>query len=138
MKNLREALEPILDRLITARQAAADQLANAASASASTSMPDMGETNAPAPVEVPPVRPLPASGIPRPPYLERHQQEVRAKRTARYDQVMALHDAGKGVRTIARELRMNRQTVRRFVLAEGFPERAMRPAQPSKLDPYTP
>ena len=51
---------------------------------------------------------------------------------------MALHNAGKGVRTIARELRMNRQTVRRFVLAEGFPERAMRPAQPSKLDPYTP
>jgi transposase len=69
--------------------------------------------------------------------LERQQQQLRAKRKEWYDQVVALHQAGKGVRTIARELHMNRQTVRRFVLAGGFPERAPRPAVPSKLDPYT-
>jgi hypothetical protein len=81
---------------------------------------------------------LPASGIPRPAYLERHQQQLRSKRKERYDQVIALHEAGKGVRTIARELHMNRQAGRRFVLAGGFPERPPRPAVPSKLDPYTP
>jgi len=69
--------------------------------------------------------------------LERQQQQRRAKRKEWYDQVVALHQAGKGVRTIARELQMNRQTVRRFVLAGSFPERAVRPAQPSKLAPYT-
>jgi transposase len=68
--------------------------------------------------------------------VERQQQQLRAKRKEWYDQVVALHQAGKGVRTIARELHMNRQTVRRFVLAGGFPERAPRPAVPSKLDPY--
>ena len=68
--------------------------------------------------------------------MERQQQQLRAKRKEWYDQVVALHQAGKGVRTIARELHINRQTVRRFVLASGFPERALRPAVPSKLNPY--
>jgi transposase len=136
MKNLREALEPILDRLTAARQAAADMLADAGSAPAPTEAPSVVETKAALLLEAEAPRPLPASGIPRPPYLERHQQQLRAKRKEWYDQVVALHQAGKGVRTIARELHMNRQTVRRFVLAGGFPERAPRPAVPSKLDPY--
>jgi transposase len=138
MKNLREALEPILDRLSTVRQAAADMLADAAPAPAPTQTPNVVETKAPLLVEAEAPRPLPASGIPRPPYLERHQQQLRAKRKERYDQVVALQEGGKGVRTIARELHMNRQTVRRFLLASAFPERAPRPAVPSKLDPYTP
>jgi transposase len=138
MKNLREALEPILDRLSEARQAAADMLTDGASAPAPAEMPNVVETKAALLIEAEVPRPLPASGIPRPPYLERHQQQLRAKRKQRYDQVVALHEAGKGVRPIARELHMNRQTVRRFVLAGAFPERAPRPAMPSKLDPYTP
>jgi transposase len=136
MKNLREALEPILDRLTAARQAAADTLADAGPAPAPAEAPSVVETKAALPSEAEVPRPLPASGIPRPPYLERQQQQLRAKRKEWYDQVVALHQAGKGVRTIARELHMNRQTVRRFVLAGGFPERAPRPAVPSKLDPY--
>jgi len=135
-KNLREALEPILDRFTAARQAAADMLADAGAAPAPTEAPSVVETKEALLLEAEVPRPLPASGIPRPPYLEHHQQQLRAKRKEWYDQVVALHQAGKGVRTIARELRMNRQTVRRFVLASGFPERAPRPAVPSKLDPY--
>jgi hypothetical protein len=135
MKNLREALEPILDRLTTARQAAADMLADAAHDDTPTLAPSVVETEPPPPPD--PALPLPASGIPRPPYLEHLQQQLRAKRKQRYDQVVALHEGGKGVRTIARELHMNRQTVRRFLLAESFPERAPRPAVPSKLDSYT-
>jgi IS30 family transposase len=67
--------------------------------------------------------------MPRPPYLEHLQHQLRTKRKERYDQVVALHDAGKGVRTIARELGLNRQTIRRFVLAGTFPERAPRRAK---------
>jgi transposase len=138
MKNFREALEPILERLSEARQAAADMLADAAPAPVPTEMPNVVEMKAALLVEAETPRPLPASGIPRPPYLERQQQQLRAKRKQRYDQVVALHQAGKGVRTIARELHMNRQTVRRFVLAGAFPERAPRPAMRSKLNPYVP
>ena len=135
MKNLREALEPILDRLHVARQAAADLLADAPHDAPPSHMPSVEEIGSLAPPT--PTLPLPASGIPRPPYLERLQQQRRATRKERYDQVVALHVAGKGVRTIARELRMNRQTVRRYMLAGAFPERAPRPALPSKLSPYT-
>ncbi len=39
---------------------------------------------------------------------------------------------------MARELPKNRQTVRRFLLAAAFPERAPRPAVPRKRDPYPP
>jgi transposase len=138
MKNLREALEPILDRLTPARQAAADMLVDAALATAPRQTPGVVETNALSPAAAEAPRPLPASGLPRPPYLERLQRHLRAKRKQRYDQVVALHEAGKGVRTIARELHMNRQTIRRFVLALSFPEHAPRPAVPSKLDPYAP
>jgi transposase len=138
MKNLREALEPILDRLTTARQAAADLLADAAPAPAAQPQSTSVETHASSLAAAEAPRPLPAGGIPRPPYLEQLQQQLRAKRKERYDQVVALHDAGKGVRTIARELSMNRQTIRRCVVAGKFPERASRPAVPSKLDPYTP
>jgi len=135
MKNLREALEPILDRLHVARQAAADLLADAPHDAPLSHVPSVEEIGSLAPPT--PALPLPASGIPRPPYLERLQQQRRATRKERYDQVVALHQAGKGVRTIARELRMNRQTVRRYMLALSFPERAPRPALPSKLSPYT-
>jgi transposase len=60
MKNLREALEPILERLITARQAAADMLADAAPATAPRQTPNVVETNAPSSAEAaPPTHYLP-------------------------------------------------------------------------------
>ncbi len=89
IKNLREALEPILDRLTPARQAAADMLADAAPATGPRQTPSVVETKAPSPTETEASRPLPASGIPRPPYLERLQDQLRAKRKQRYDQVVA-------------------------------------------------
>ena len=136
MKNLRAARELILDRLTTARQAAADLLADATHDDTPTLAPSVVESESAAPPAA--ALPLPASGSPRPPYLERLQHQRRAKRKERYDQVVALGAAGKGVRTIARELHMNRQTVRRYRLAGHFPERAPRPAMPSKRDPSTP
>jgi hypothetical protein len=57
-------------------------------------------------------------------YSERKKKINRDKRYARYEEVMALHRAGMGLRAIARQLRISRKVVRRFVASPCFPERA--------------
>jgi hypothetical protein len=42
------------------------------------------------------------------------------------------------LRTIARHLRLHRQTIRRFATAQRFPERAERPPRPSRLASFLP
>jgi transposase len=75
-------------------------------------------------------------------YAERKKKISRDKRYARYEEVMALHRAGIGLRAIARQLRISRKLVRRFVASPGFPERAEGRGQShkrkSKLAPYLP
>ncbi len=55
---------------------------------------------------------------------------------------MVLHREGLGYRAIARQLRISRNTVRRYISSPGFPERAegvfRRAKGASKLDPYLP
>jgi len=48
----------------------------------------------------------------------------RSKRLQRYRCVMRLHKNGVAIRSIAKQLRMSRKTVRRFVNSGTFPERA--------------
>jgi transposase len=73
---------------------------------------------------------------------ERKKKISRDKRYARYEEVMALHRAGIGLRAIARQLRISRKVVRRFVAAPCFPERAEGTGQhhkkKSKVAPYLP
>jgi transposase len=73
-------------------------------------------------------------------YAERKKKISRDKRYARYEQVLALHQAGMGQRAIAREMQMSRRIVRRFLTSETFPERASgsgrRPKSKGKLAPY--
>jgi transposase len=73
-------------------------------------------------------------------YAERKKKISRDKRYARYEQVVALHQAGMGQRAIARAMHMSRRIVRRYLSAESFPERApgsgLRPKSQSKLAPY--
>lgn len=53
------------------------------------------------------------------------QKQIRRdKRVARYEEVQTLSKQGMGIREIARHLKMSRQTIRRFVHAEEFPESA--------------
>ena len=66
------------------------------------------------------------------------QELRRTHRHARYDKVRELHGAGMSRRAIARQLGMSIHTVRAFVTADRFPERATRPKVPSKLDPFVP
>jgi transposase len=67
---------------------------------------------------------------------ERDRQRRRSRRLDRYAQIRALHDQGHGIRAIARQLDVSRQTVRRSVRADQFPEQGDRPARPSTLDPH--
>jgi transposase len=62
----------------------------------------------------------------------------RDNRYARYEAVRALQQQGFSLREISRRLKLSRETVRRFVRAESFPERSRPPKKASLLDPYKP
>ena len=72
-------------------------------------------------------RTLPAIPYQRPAavsYTELQKQARRAKRYARYEDVRTLAGQGVSIRAIARRLKLSRETIRRFLRAEGFPEMA--------------
>ena len=69
---------------------------------------------------------------------ERGSLERRQKRYARYREVMEPHRRGVSERGISRALSINRATVRKFIGAATFPERASRKRAGSILDPYIP
>ena len=74
-----------------------------------------------------------------PPGKQRAQQgrqERRAQRLARYDAVIALHQEGHSHAAIGRQTGLGRKTVRRYLRAGAFPERAAAPARPTMLAPY--
>ncbi|TYP52396.1 helix-turn-helix domain-containing protein, partial [Thermosediminibacter litoriperuensis] len=53
--------------------------------------------------------------------------------------IIMLHELramGKSIRAIARETGRSRNTVRKYLRAEGIPERKPHPKRGSKLDPY--
>jgi transposase len=70
------------------------------------------------------------------PYRKRLRASRREQRLARYEQVVALRKAGMSQPDIAHHMRMSRATVKRYLEADGFPERVPYPRLPSKLDPY--
>ena len=62
----------------------------------------------------------------------------RAKRLARYEQVVQLHQQGVEQREIARRLSVARATVAHYIRAGTFPERAARSPAPTSLDAFKP
>ena len=62
----------------------------------------------------------------------------RDNRYAHYEAVRALQQQGFSLREISRRLKISRQTVRRFVRAESFPERGKPSKKASILDSYKP
>lgn len=66
-------------------------------------------------------------------------QVSRMHRLARYEEVMAYYQQGKGITAIAQLLQMSPKTVRKFVYAEAFPERSVhKRRQNYRLTPYLP
>lgn len=88
--------------------------------------------SAPPTVTVPPAEPA----GPRVTTAARQSQARRAQRLEQYKAVRELHAAGHSMREIAAQLQLGRTTVRRFAVADEFPERATRRATHSKLDPF--
>jgi transposase len=132
MQNLRTAIEEILKQMVDVRQVAAQALAeqtNHLQPKATIATP--GDTNS-ANISLP----LPDVQRARDPYRTRVQEQRRAQRLARYEQILALHQAGALQQEIAERLTITRATVSRYLKGTGFPERAAYPRLESKLDPY--
>ena len=111
LRNLAEVLRPVFE-------AHHQTLTGPAPEPSSTSL---GEQNRVSVQQVPPPERTPTA------------QARRAQRIGHYEQSKALAAQGWTVSAIARQLRLNRQTVRRYLRADAFPEKR-RPA--SRLDPY--
>lgn len=132
LQNLREALERLLDRNQAALQATTkletptDVCSNVPEPEAPAT--DTEELSCTGPI-VPSTGPESAATP-----SEQARDRRRVRRHARYVQVMALRQQGMGIRTIASQLGMSPRTVRRFIRADGFPERAQRQSAGSILD----
>lgn len=64
-----------------------------------------------------------------------HSSPSRDRRQELYRRVIELHEQNHSMRSIARELNIDRGTVQRFIDARTFPERATRP-YPSRVDRF--
>jgi transposase len=67
--------------------------------------------------------------------------ERQAKRQAHLERYTTVHDLrqrGMTLRAIAAQVGLNQKTIQRWLHTAVFPERAPRPAQRSRLDPYKP
>jgi transposase len=87
-----------------------------------------------------------ATGLPQASRYKRRRSQTeiaaakvaRFRRQAHYEEVVALYKQGMSIRGIADQLRMSRSTVRNYVYAGAFPERANVLRAKSLLDPYLP
>ncbi len=124
LKNLSEAIERFLARNHSRLKATAEALREAV------------EESQPPMVESPPILTVGR----KPTRAERDKRERRARRKARYDEVLALSRQGQSQREIARATGLARPTVRRFLRAGAFPERAAgaHRYRPSVVDPHEP
>lgn len=130
MQNLRTAIEEILKQMVDVRQVAAQVLAEQSNQLQPCATP-LVDANTPT-ISLP----QPDLRRARDPYRIRVQEQRRAQRLARYEQVLALHQAGALQQEIAERLHITRATVSRYLKATSFPERAPYPRLESKLDPY--
>jgi len=142
LKNLRERLKDLMDRrhscLLEVEETRADTVP--AKAQGINAAKSHGVTE---PAAEKHYRTIPPSPYQRPAglsYTELHKQARRAKRYARYQDVRMLSEQGVSIREIARQLKLSRQVVRRFLRAEEFPEMASARRGPrgSILNQYKP
>lgn len=71
-------------------------------------------------------------------YAEERRAQAQAKRLAHYTTIRERHAKGEYLTTIARDLRLNYKTVRKYALADECPTTKAYPARPRVLAPYEP
>ena len=153
LKNLREALEPLLSREhahLPKLAVAIPKVLNAISAS----NPALPGTESPTcsavsrqDSAVVPATDVPAEGqspsimnetvLAKPKSRnEQIQHDRRGRRYARYEEIIELSGQGTSIRRIAEQMGMARHTVRRYLATGTFPEIAQRRQMPSILDKF--
>jgi transposase len=132
MQNLRTPIEEILKQTVEVPHVAAEALAEQTSQLQLSPATTISGDAAPATT---PLR-LPDLQRARDPYRKRVQEQRRAQRLARYEQVLALHQAGALQQEIAERLQITCATVSGSLKVTGFPERAPYPHLESKRDRY--
>ena len=134
LQNVKEMLQRLLERQQQAlRQATAECHDEAADTKQVTEIVTSGEPSA-RDAASPPAN-TGASGGSRT-AVQAHLR--RAERVRRYETVKGLHAQGVSRREIARRVGVGRNTVRRWLGADQFPERGTRRRSGSKLDPFVP
>jgi transposase len=121
LKNLREAVERVLNRQHRFLRQAAEAV-SAETQQLSADQPETAVTDDPSL--------LTKTSVER--------QLRRQRRQARYQEVVALYRQGATIRAIASRFGMHRRTVRQYIRADRFPERAQPKARASLLDPFRP
>ena len=141
LKSLRERLKDLTDRRHSCLPAVEEIRSDAipAKAQGMMSAPDaqtpeisVGERH---------YRTIPPTPYQRPEgvsYQELKKQGRREKRLARYQDIKTLSAQGISIHEIARRLKMNRVTVRRFLSSDEFPEIPRRGPKGSMLNDYKP
>jgi transposase len=110
--NLHEAMVRVVDRHRAAITDAVKAAAPSASVEASESSPATSTNDSHPPIKLT--------------QTEQCKQRRRTRRLERYNRLVALRHQGMSLRAIARQEGMHRGTVRRYLNADGFPERATR------------
>ena len=138
-RNLSEAVQRLLDRHgAVLRQVAAllgHQQQEADAQMAVTT--DVDQASIVPVALLPALEPQPAPTT-APPSPEDFDTPPRSYAEASYRAVKNLQRQGLGQRAIARQLQLHRRTVRRYMLADTFPERAVGPQSISTVHPYLP
>lgn len=126
LKNLREAVERLFERHgTTIHQALQAQ---------GTEAPRPDPPAAPSPEQLPAPVPPPEPVASAPP--EPVEPVRRSQRVLRYDQVRRLHQEGKSIRRIAKELGLSRGTVRRYLREDQCPDWKPGKPRPTQLDGF--
>ena len=130
LKNLREAVERVLERHSAVVGAAIKAIETPTEPPPDAAIPETGAT--PSPVEPPSPQPPSelSSGSPR----LQAEQSKRQKRIDRFEQVHELHKQGHSAVRIARELGLSRRSVFRYLQREICPAWGLGGSRRSRLD----
>ena len=132
LKNLREAVERVLERHSAVVNAALKTTESPSEPACDASVPETD--TAISPVEPSPSQ-TPSEPCPESPVLQAEQSK-RQKRIDRFEQVHKLHRRGHSARRIARELGLSRRSVFRYLRREACPAWNLGRSRRSQLDGY--
>lgn len=130
LKNLAEALEAMLAREQRALTAAA-----VAPVPSTTEAVDVAAATPALAANVSLQAPAPSPSGPTT-RAQRDSDSRRNRRQAVFEEVRRLYDEGYSIRAIAEKLGKSRHTVRKYVLADAFPEPKKRQRAPGQLAPF--